>query len=148
MRSKFEQQVASALEEAGIAYEYEAKSYELYLPVIRGHRCIDCASKRIEKLSWYTPDFFITGGPVLETKGKFTALDRKKQLAMREHHPDVPVTMVFMRNNTLSKHSKTRYSDWCVANGISYLIWQGRDSLAAAVWSPEGFFTLTDRGEK
>ncbi len=125
MRSKFEHQVAQALEEAGIEFEYEAKSYELYLPVIRGHRCIDCGSKGIEKLSWYTPDFFISGGPVVETKGKFTALDRKKQLAFREHHPTVPILMCFMRDNTLSKLSKTRYSEWCEKNSIHHVVGSG-----------------------
>lgn len=122
MRSRFERQVGTALTEAGIAYEYEAKSYELWFPVIRGHRCIDCSSKAVEKLSWYTPDFFTDCNVIIEAKGRFTALDRKKQLAMKEHHPDVLIVMCFMRDNRLSKVSSTKYSDWCEKNDVPYVV--------------------------
>lgn len=123
MRSGFEYKVAQALEEAGIEFEYEAKSYELWLPVHRGYQCEDCGAGAgsIRKLSWYTPDFF-TDGFVIEAKGKFTALDRKKALAVREHHPKLRMLYVFMRDNKLSKLSKTRYSEWCSARDLTWAV--------------------------
>ncbi len=128
--SGFEHTVYKQLKEAGLKEAqigYEEEAYGLWLPVHRGYRCEECGeTKRILKRSRYTPDFFIgTKGDrdfIIETKGRFTALDRKKALAVREQHPDLDYRMLFEYDNKLSKNAKSRYSEWCEKHGITYAV--------------------------
>jgi Phage endonuclease I len=68
----------------------------------------------------YTPDFKPWSKPIyLETKGHFTAADRKKMKLVVAQHPDKTFIMVFGRAaNTITKKSKTTYGDWCNKAGI------------------------------
>ena len=120
-RSGFELAVEAGLKAQGISYTYETYSYNYFKKVTRG-QCHDCGSKELYKEAWYTPDFFIKGGIILETKGKFTAADRAKMLAVRELHPSLDLRLVFMRDNKISRVSNTRYSTWAEANGFLYSI--------------------------
>jgi hypothetical protein len=122
VRSGFEFDVWRWLQEAGCEFEYEKESYELWLKVTRGHKCIACGKTSVVKRSLYTPDFFLANGVVIETKGRFTALDRKKALAILEQWPDVDYRLVFQRDNKLSKSSGTRYSTWAESKGIPWHI--------------------------
>jgi hypothetical protein len=122
VRSGFEFDVWRWLQEAEVEFEYEEESFQLWLPVQRGHKCVKCEGKKIVKSSLYTPDFFLSNGIVLETKGRFTALDRKKALAMKEQWPEIDYRLVFQRDNKLSKSSKTRYSAWAEDNEIPWHI--------------------------
>jgi len=121
-RSWFEYDVSCSLEEKGQTYTYEKESFELWFPVQRGHRCGECGSRKVLKESWYTPDFFLPNGVVIESKGKFTPLDRKKVLAMKNLHTSVDLRLLFQFDNKLSKNSKTRYSTWCESLGIPYAL--------------------------
>jgi len=103
-KSKFEKSVAESLERRGADFEYEAYSYEYTLT------------------SWYTPDWFIRDGIVVETKGSLTASERRKILAFVEQHPDVDYRIVFMKDNPIRKGSKTKYSDWARSHGIPFAI--------------------------
>lgn len=70
----------------------------------------------------YTPDFWIkANGKIIETKGRFTSKDRTKTLVLLETYPHLRDTfyMLFQRDNTLSKKSKTKYTDWCTKHGIT-----------------------------
>ena len=71
----------------------------------------------------YTPDFAIPGTNILiETKGRFSAQDRAKHLLVKAQNPDKRIILVFQNPNcTISKNSKTRYSDWCKKNGIEWM---------------------------
>jgi hypothetical protein len=71
---------------------------------------------------WYTPDFFLASGIIIEAKGRFTAADRRKMLAVKRDHPELQLVLLFMRNNKIRKNSQTKYSDWCEANGFDYAI--------------------------
>ena len=122
LRSGFEADVYIWLKEEEVDFGYEEESFELWLPVPRGHKCAECGSRRIVKRAVYTPDFFLDNGVVLETKGRFTALDRKKAVAMTEQYPDTDYRLVFQRDNKLSKKSKTRYSEWAEKQGIPWHI--------------------------
>jgi hypothetical protein len=122
VRSGFEFDVWRWLQEAEVEFEYEEESFQLWLSVQRGHKCVKCGGKKIVKSSLYTPDFFLSNGIVLETKGRFTALDRKKALAMKEQWPEIDYRLVFQRDNKLSKSSKTRYSAWAEDNEIPWHI--------------------------
>lgn len=125
MRSKFERRLAKKLDEKGVNYEYEKWSYEYDEPVKqRRARCLDCGGTNLVRSAWYTPDFFISSGFIVEAKGRFTAADRRKMLAVREFHPELAdkLVMVFMRDNKIHKNSDTTYSMWCEAQGIDYAI--------------------------
>jgi hypothetical protein len=123
-RSQFEKRIAEQLATAGVRAAYEQRQYGITLPA-PGMRCNDCRSPRVSRITRYTPDFHVYDGNtlifVMETKGKFTGRDRKVALAYVAQH-GLPYRMLFMRDNLLSKTSKTRYSDWCREHDIPYAV--------------------------
>ena len=104
-RSGFEQQVSLQLEKAGVEYEYETMRI-----------------KFTPKERMYKPDFILPNGVILEAKGRFTGADRSKHDLIRKQHPELDIRFVFMVNNTLSKVSKTTYTDWCDKRDIPWCI--------------------------
>jgi len=123
-RSRFEEKVAASLESRGIKFEYEKHSFELFIKGKQpGRTCAECGAATLVQKIYYTPDFFLrTKSTIIEAKGNFTAKDRKKAKVFVEQHPQYSYWMLFMRDNKLTKSSKTRYSEWCAANGINYSI--------------------------
>lgn len=123
MRSKFEKQIAKELHEKGIAYEYEIMQLEYQEPIRKNlASCGDCGSTNLLRTGWYTPDFILPSGLIIETKGRFTAADRRKMLAVKFAHPELRIVMLFMRDNKIHRNSNTYYSDWCMANDYEYAI--------------------------
>lgn len=120
-RSKFEMEIAKQLHACGMKFKYEQYSYQFGVR-IPNCVCATCGGKVVERIRWYTPDFFLSNGVVIEAKGRFTGDDRKKLLAVRAEHPNLDVRLIFQRDNTLSKGSKTRYSEWCRKNDFMYSI--------------------------
>lgn len=101
MRNKFEQKVA---QQVGQGFSYEAKR----LPYTLSHT--------------YLPDWINEQTKeIIEAKGRFTASDRQKMLAVAKAHPEYTVTIVF-QNPTLpiKKGSKTSYGDWCDKYGFAW----------------------------
>lgn len=130
MRSKFEKRIAQKLKDKGVKFDYEAYSYEYDEPIKqRRARCLDCRSSNLVRSAWYTPDFFLENGIIIEAKGRFTAADRRKMLAVREFHDELAdkLVLVFMRDNKIHKNSTTTYSMWCEANGYDYAIDEIKD---------------------
>ncbi len=122
-RSNFEDKIAKELEDAGVNYEYETIQLEYQEPLRKNlATCGDCGSSNLQRTGWYTPDFILDSGIIVETKGRFTAADRRKHLAVREAHPDERIVMLFMRDNKIHKNSKTHYSDWCMSHDIEFAI--------------------------
>jgi len=69
----------------------------------------------------YTPDFLLPNGIIVETKGRFTAEDRKKHLEIQKQHPTLDIRFVFTNSRAkIRKGSKTSYADWCSKNGFLY----------------------------
>ena len=100
-RSWFEENVASALNRAGVTHTYES------MKLTNTKECK------------YTPDFVLDNGIILEVKGYWLASDRTKHLRVREAHPELDIRFVFQRaSNTLTKNSKTTYADWCNKHGF------------------------------
>ncbi len=119
-RSNFEAYCAELLDEAGDKFEYEPFQLEYYSSV-RGGECGDCGSRKVHKIRWYTPDFYIPNQKiVIECKGKFTSENRTKMLDVIASWPELDIRMWFMYDNKLTKKSKVRYSDWCRKHGITY----------------------------
>jgi len=126
--SKFEARVAKGLEEAGVPFEYEAYSYEYDEPLRKNRaRCADCDSTNLLRTGWYTPDFFLQNGIIIEAKGRFTAADRRKMQSVKADHPNLDLVMLFMRDNKIHRNSKTYYSDWCMENGFDFAIGQPKE---------------------
>lgn len=123
MRSKFETRIAKELDDAGVKYKYEEYSYDYEEPLRKNQaRCADCDGTNLVRIGWYTPDFFLDNGYIIETKGRFTAADRRKMLAVKADHPELQLVICFMRDNRIHKNSNTRYSDWCEQNNYDYSI--------------------------
>ena len=76
-RSRFESMTATALTKAKVQWTYESEVWKYTIPA---------------KVHKYRPDFIVTrkDGSVLiiETKGIFTAADRKKHLINKDLYPD------------------------------------------------------------
>ena len=123
MRSKFEKKIATHLHSKGVKYEYEQVQLEYEEPLRKNKaRCGACGSTDLLRSGWYTPDFILSNGCIIETKGRFTAADRRKMKSVIEQHPDEKIVMLFMRDNKLMRRSKTHYSDWCMQNNIDFAI--------------------------
>tara|TARA_R110000824_G_scaffold316313_3_gene503527 strand:+ start:5484 stop:5936 length:453 start_codon:yes stop_codon:yes gene_type:complete len=62
----------------------------------------------------YTPDFVLDNGIIIETKGFFTTLDRRKHLCIKKQHPKLDIRFVFTNSKSkLRKGAKSSYADWC-----------------------------------
>lgn len=107
-RSSFEEKIAKQLDECGVEYEYEPIGEKIsYTIPIRVHK--------------YLPDFVLSNGIIIETKGHFTSSDRQKHLAIKAQHPELDIRFVFANpNKKLSKISKTTYAQWCKKYGFKF----------------------------
>ena len=69
----------------------------------------------------YTPDFVLNNGIIIETKGMFTALDRRKHIAIKKQHPKLDIRFVFTNSKRkLRKGAKSSYAQWCIRYGFRY----------------------------
>lgn len=105
-RSGLEERVAEQLDKAGVDYTYEKVKLEYIRP----------SSKHI-----YTPDFVLSNGIIIETKGRFLLADRQKHILVKRHNPTLDIRFVFSNSNArISKASTTTYAQWCIKNGFKY----------------------------
>jgi len=109
-RSGLELQTAEQLQELNVTYSYETDKITYTVPA---HE------------SKYTPDFVFTkkdGSKMyIETKGRFTASDRKKHVLIKTQYPLLDIRILFQApENKLSKSSKTTYASWCDKYKIKY----------------------------
>tara|TARA_R100000900_G_scaffold136222_1_gene114114 strand:- start:433 stop:885 length:453 start_codon:yes stop_codon:yes gene_type:complete len=69
----------------------------------------------------YTPDFVLSNGIIIESKGMFTAADRRKHLAIKRQHPKLDIRFVFENSRRkLRKGAKSTYGEWCYKYGFLY----------------------------
>jgi hypothetical protein len=104
-RSGLEYKVAESLNEQNVEYLYEQVKIEW------------------EDLAYrtYTPDFVLHNGIIIETKGMFTAADRRKHLAVKKQHPKLDIRFVFENSRRkLRKGAKSSYAEWCIKYGFRY----------------------------
>jgi len=104
-RSGYERKLWKFLQSNDVDLSYESVSIPYKVPV---------------KNRRYTPDFILFNGIYVEAKGKLDAKAREKMQLVVEQHPDLDIRILLMRDNKISKQSKTRYSDWCRKVGIKY----------------------------
>ena len=73
------------------------------------------------KYRTYTPDFELDNGIIIETKGLFSAGDRRKHLEILRQHPKLDIRFVFSNaRSKLYKGAKSRYCDWCDQKGFKW----------------------------
>ena len=109
-RSGLEYSFAEDLEDKGVKYDYESNVISYVRP---------------ESLHRYTPDFFVESKSgktiIIETKGRFLAIDRRKHLAIKKQHPKLDIRFVFENSkNKLRKGAKSTYGQWCIKYGFRY----------------------------
>ena len=69
----------------------------------------------------YTPDFVLNNGIIIESKGMFTAADRRKHLAIKRQHPKLDIRFVFENSRRkLRKGAKSTDGEWCYKYGLLY----------------------------
>lgn len=69
----------------------------------------------------YTPDILLDNGIIVELKGKFTAADRSKMLAVRDQNTGLDIRFVFMNPDVrLNRTSKTTYGMWATKKGFKW----------------------------
>lgn len=104
-RSGFEDDVANELRSKGISFTYEEQKI----------KWVDI------KVRTYTPDFVLSNGIIIETKGRFVASDRRKHKEIQKQFPDLDIRFVFQNSRAkLYKGAKSSYGDWCNKYGFKY----------------------------
>lgn len=73
------------------------------------------------KVRKYTPDFVLSNGIIVETKGRFTSADRNKHIEIHKQHPELDIRFVFSNSRAkIYKGAKSSYADWCKRHGFQY----------------------------
>lgn len=104
-RSGLEGKISEQLTLSGVCFTYES----MKIPY------------RVDEIRKYTPDFILSNGIIVETKGRFVAADRKKHLLIKQQRPDLDIRFVFSNSRTkLNKGAKSTYGDWCEKHGFLY----------------------------
>ncbi len=105
-RSGLEEAVASILTAQGVDFGYEVAPIPYTQP---------------SKDRRYTPDFWLTNGIIIETKGRFVTADRAKMKLIKEQYPDLDIRFIFSNaSSRISKRSRTTYGMWCDAHGYPW----------------------------
>lgn len=123
-RSNYERRVADFLTAYKVPFEYETKQFVFYR---RRKGCAIIGDETyygpVYTEHVYTTDFWLPDqGICLEAKGRFSAGDRTKLLAVKEETPEIDLRMVLMRNNKLNRRSNTTYANWCDKHGMPYVV--------------------------
>ncbi len=117
-RSGLEEKIAEQLTALGESFSFEETKIEYLKPARKAK---------------YTPDFVLSNGIIIETKGRFLTDDRQKHLLIKEQHPNLDIRFVFSSSNArISKTSKTTYAMWCEKHGFQYA-----DKLIPLDWIKE-----------
>lgn len=107
-RSWLEADVAQDLKKRKVKFSYETERIAFVEPA---------------KTRTYKPDLILADGNlIVEVKGRWTAHDRQKMAYVIEQNPDRDIRLLFHKDNTISKNSRTRYSGWCKKRGFKYAI--------------------------
>lgn len=117
-RSGLEEKIADQLTNLNVSFTFE-ETVLYYTKPERKHR--------------YTPDFVLSNGIIIETKGRFLTADRQKHLLVKEQNPTMDIRFVFSNSNArISKASATTYADWCRKHGFQFA-----DKLIPVEWIKE-----------
>ena len=111
-KSKAEAAFAKALDGIGVKWDYEKDKFKWMPPPPR---------KRTYTSDWTIKRPCDGHKIIIETKGRLTAADRQKMLAVQRDNPKADIRFIFYSpNNKLSKTSKTKYWEWAEKNGFKW----------------------------
>lgn len=117
-RSGLEDRNAKHMDKLGVSYDFERFHINYVVPA---------------RDAKYTPDFLLSNGIIIETKGIWEVDDRKKHLLIREQYPLLDIRLVFSNSNSkIYKGSPTSYADFCKKHGIQFA-----DKLIPREWLKE-----------
>lgn len=120
-RSGLEVAVAASLSLRGVEAEYEQHKIRYTVPA---------------RPTYYTPDFVLPNGIIIETKGEFTSADRTKHKHIKTQHPELEIRFVFSNSRKkIGKKSTTTYAKWCEQHGFTF-----SDKDVPDSWLTEGPF--------
>jgi hypothetical protein len=110
-KSGLEHTVAEQIKTADYPLNYETETLNYIVP---------------ERKAKYTPDFIFTkkNGQLMyiETKGRWTSIDRLKMKHVLASNPDIDIRMVFQApTQKISKGSKTTYESYAIKLGIKHV---------------------------
>jgi len=110
-KSGLEQLVAEQIKSCDFPLNYETKILNYIVP---------------ERAAKYTPDFVFTkkNGEIMyiETKGRWTSIDRLKMKHVLASNPGIDIRMVFQApTQKISKGSKTTYESYANKLGITHV---------------------------
>lgn len=121
LRSGLEREIHEQLTKSGIKFEYEPYKIPYRRRVVMGV-CGKCGEFNVYQRQNYLPDFVLENGVVIEVKGRLTARDRSKLLAVKSQHPEIDLRIIFGANNKLNKNKPKRYMNWASENNIKAAI--------------------------
>jgi len=70
----------------------------------------------------YVPDFVLPNGIIIETKGWFPPEDRRKMANVKRCHPELDIRFIFLKDQPITKGSKTLYSTWAEKHGFPWAL--------------------------
>jgi hypothetical protein len=104
-RSGLEVKIAKQLTDLGVPFKYEEMKIKY----------------QVDEVRTYTPDYELSNGIVIESKGRFVSADRKKHLLIQKQYPKLDLRFVFANSSgKINKGSKTSYAMWCDKYGFKY----------------------------
>ncbi len=105
-RSGLEATIAAKLRTQGVKFTFEELVIKYTSP---------------QRESKYTPDFVLSNGIIIESKGRFVTADRQKHILIKAQHPDLDIRFVFSNSRSrITKLSATTYGDWCDKHEFKY----------------------------
>lgn len=117
-RSGLEDRNAAHMDKLGIPFSFEMYHIKYTVPA---------------RVATYTPDFLLSNGIIVETKGIWETDDRKKHLLILEQYPELDIRLVFSNSKSkIYKGSPTSYADFCEKHGILF-----SDKLIPRTWLQE-----------
>ena len=116
-RSGYEEEIKKNLDGRGLTYGYETIKMQ-YIQ----HVCKHCGEVAVT--GSYTPDFILDPAlpSVVESKGRLTAADRAKMLAVKRGSPTACIRLIFQRNDRIKAGVEFRYGDWADKHGFEWAI--------------------------
>lgn len=105
-RSGLEEALGEQLRSLGVSFRFEQLTIPFTQPT---------------KPRKYTPDFELSNGIIIESKGRFLTSDRQKHILLKAQYPELDLRFVFSNpNQRISKQSTTTYAKWCEGKGFKY----------------------------
>lgn len=107
-RSGLEERNAAHLKSHGIPVVFEEVKLKYVIPA---------------SVHTYTPDFELPNGILVETKGRFLAVDRAKHLYVHLQHPELDIRFIFQNPNARlnpKNPTSTTYAQWADKHGIKW----------------------------